>query len=99
MDHPAPENFNELLKGYLRESLNPQELDLFFELAAEPANSDMLAQAFRKDLENNPVDLTNEEQRNAAWIKLESKMEMTRRPVRLMPGILRWVAAAACLLG
>ncbi|HSZ35199.1 MAG TPA: FecR family protein, partial [Puia sp.] len=101
MDHPGPENFNELLKGYLRESLNPQELDLFFELAAEPANSNLLAQAFQKDLENNPADLSNAAERAESWKKLQLKMEVTSRtaPVRQMRTTLRWVAAAVCLLG
>jgi transmembrane sensor len=99
MDYPGPENFNEHLKGYLRESLNPQELDLFFKLAAEPANCDLLAQAFQKDLEYNRVDLTNDELREDAWKKLQSKIETTHRPVRPMRTTLRWVAVVVFLLG
>jgi transmembrane sensor len=99
MDHPGSEDFNELLKGYLRESLNPQELDLFFELAGEPANNERLAQSFRIDLENNEADLAIPGQRDEAWKKLLPKVERAYRPVRQMRTALRWVAVVVCLLG
>jgi transmembrane sensor len=99
MDHPGPEQFNELLKRYLRESLNPQELNLFFELAAAPENSGLLADSFRNDLENNPVDLSSAGQREAAWARLQSKMDLPATPVRHIGPVLRWAAILVCLLG
>ena len=63
MNNPETEHFNELLKGYLRESLNPQELALFFELASKPESIEVLAQSFRQDLENGMPDLSSESER------------------------------------
>ena len=99
MDHRGPEKFNELLRGYLRESLNPQELDLFFELAASPENSELIAESFRKDLDSDFPDLSSPGQKQEAWAKLQMKMDVSQRPVRHIPMALRWVAVLVCLLG
>ena len=99
MDHPGHEKFNELLKGYLRESLNPQELDLFFELAATPENSEMLAQSFQTELESDSFDLSSPGQKEAAWIRLTEKLDGRAKPVRHIGIALRWVAMLVCLLG
>jgi len=99
MDHRGPEEFNELLKGYLRESLNPQELDQFFELAKKPENSQILAHSFGSDLENGLVDLTSDKQREDAWSRVQAEMKNTGRPVLQIGVALRWVAVFVCLIG
>ena len=99
MDLTETEEFNELLKGYLRESLNPQELALFFELAARPENSQLVAHSFRKDLDDELPDLTSAGQRQEARTKLHAKTVANSPPVRQMHVTLRWVAALVCLLG
>ena len=99
MNHSGPDEFNELLKGYLRESLNPQELALFFELAAAPENAELLGKNYRKELESVLPDLTNREQIEEAWIKFQAEKEKHQRPVIQMRKVLRWVAILICLLG
>ncbi|HET7000721.1 MAG TPA: FecR domain-containing protein [Puia sp.] len=99
MDHPVKEEFNELLKGYLRESLNPQELTRFFELAAEAGNAETLAQSFQRDLEVGVPDLSRTEERREGWRVLSTKMETRSRSVLPMSRVLRWVAILVCLLG
>jgi transmembrane sensor len=98
MDHPGTEEFNELLKRYLQESLNPQELALFFELAARPDNSQLVASSFRKDLDDGLPDLSGSVQKQEAWTKLLAKTEANRPPVRQMRVALRWVAVLICLV-
>ncbi|HEY2348187.1 MAG TPA: FecR domain-containing protein [Puia sp.] len=99
MDNPETEHFSELLDGYLRESLNPQELALFFELASGTENSEVLAQSFRQDLENGLPDLSIDSEKQDAWTKLSEKLETNPRPVVRMRTALRWVAIVVCLLG
>jgi hypothetical protein len=99
MDQSGTEKFKELLQGYLRESLNPQELDLFFELALRPENSETLAQSFRGDLEIGVPNLSTNAQKQEAWIKLRGKLEENPRRIVRMRTPLRWVAIVFCLLG
>jgi transmembrane sensor len=99
MDHSGADEFNELLNGYLQESLNPQELTRFFEMAAAPEYADMLAKTFRKDLKTVLPDLTNREQIEGAWLKVRAEKEKHPRSVIQMRMVFRWVAIVICLLG
>src|SRR5664279_2995601 len=99
MGHRRTGEFNELLKGYLQESLNPQEQALFFELAARPENNQLFAQYFRKDLDEGLPDLTSAGQKQEAWTKLHAKLEVRPRPVIQIHMAFRWAAALVCLLG
>ncbi len=99
MDHSGPFVFNELLKGYLSESLNPQQLALFFEMSAAPENTEILAEIFRKELKTVLPDLTNQEQIEEAWVKLRAEKEKHPRRFVQMRMVYRWVAIVICLLG
>ena len=71
MDNPGEQDFNVLLKGYLDESLNPEDLESFLQLAAKPENMLLLQQSIEKDLSTGTADLTSAEQSKDAWRKLE----------------------------
>ncbi|HTB26894.1 MAG TPA: FecR domain-containing protein [Puia sp.] len=99
MDQSGTEEFNELLQGYLRESLTPEELSVFFELAAKPENSKLVAELYCKDLEIGLPDLSNIAEKQEAWTRLHVKMEKDPRPVFHLRTALRWVAIVVCFLG
>ncbi len=99
MNSPGKQDFTMLLKGYLDESLNPDELDHFFILSGQPENSLLIQEHFEKYLESDPVDLSNKAQSAQAWIRLQRKLQPSERPVRTMRPVVRWVAASVILVG
>ena len=57
MDKPGEQDFNALLKGYLDESLNPEGLESFLQLAGKPENMLLFQQSIEKDLLTGMADL------------------------------------------
>jgi transmembrane sensor len=102
MDNRGGQDFNVLLKGYLEESLTPADLETFLALASKAENVLLLQQSFEKDLYNNTADLTNQEQKNEAWTKLNANLEMGHRHMPVRRFYRPWVAASVlliCILG
>ena len=102
MDNRGGQDFNVLLKGYLEESLTPADLETFLALASKPENILLLQQSFEKDLYNDTADLTNQEQKNKAWTKLNANLEMDHRHIPVRRFYRTLVAASVlliCILG
>ena len=98
MDNLGRQDFNVLLKGYLDESLNPEDLESFLQLAAKPENMLLLQQSIEKDLSTGTADLTSAEQSKHAWRKLERKLETAPRVMRSGRFYRITVAASICLI-
>lgn len=102
MDNLGEQDFYVLLKGYLEESLSPADLEIFLSEAARPENILLLQQSFKKDLENDPPDLSSPGQAAQAWSSLRAKLETDRRTIRPRRFSVIWVAASVgllCILG
>jgi transmembrane sensor len=98
MDKPGEQDFNVLLKGYLDESLNPEDLESFLELAGKPENMLLLQQSIEKDLSTGTADLTSAEQSKDAWRNLEKKLETAPRILRSGRFYRITAAASICLI-
>jgi transmembrane sensor len=98
MNSNGEQRFHELLNGYLNESLSPKELEIFLELAAKPENALLLQQSFEKDLDAEPVDISNAEQAKDAWLRLSPKISTRRSSLGSKRITFFRVAAAACVL-
>src|SRR5450631_2493989 len=99
MEASKKQEFNALLRGYLRESLTQEELTMFFEQANLPENLLLLDQLFLQDLTGNLPDLTSPLQTKAAAEKLKVKIAaVEEKPIRRIQIPFRWAAAAVCLL-
>jgi transmembrane sensor len=98
MDKQGEQDFNVLLKGYLDESLNPEDLESFLQLAGKPENMLLLQQSIEKDLSSGTADLTSAEQSKDAWRKLEMKLETAPRGIRSGRFYRITIAASICLI-
>ena len=98
MDKRGEQDFNVLLKGYLDESLNPEDLESFLQLAGKPENMLLFQQFVEKDLSTGAADLTSAEQSKDAWRKLEKKLETAPRRIRSGRFYRITVAASICLI-
>ena len=102
MDKQDERDFNVLLKGYLDETLSPEDLETFLQLAGKPENMLLLQQSFEKDLENNTADLSSPGQVTDSWSKLNAKLQTDHRFIRPRRFYMGWAVAAAsvlCILG
>src|SRR5450432_446562 len=98
MEASKKQEFNTLLKGYLRESLTQEELTMFFEQANRPENLLLLQQSFAQDLMENLSDLTSPLQAKVAAERLMLKIAtVEEKPIRRIQFPFRWAAAAVCL--
>jgi transmembrane sensor len=98
MDKQDDRDFNVLLKGYLDESLSPEDLETFLRLAAKPEYMLLLQQSFEKDLKNNTADLSSQGQATDSWSKLNAKLKTDHRFIRPRRFYMGWAVAAASVL-
>jgi transmembrane sensor len=102
MDNHGSQVFNALLKGYLKESLTPADLEVFLELAGRSEYILILQQSFEKDFYNDTADLSTQKQKNEAWTKLNANLEMDHHQLPVRRFYRTWVAASVlliCILG
>ena len=95
------QHFNDLLKGWLKESLSGEELAEFFTLLQDPENLESLEQSIDRDFNSNIFDITDSSLVKPAFKRLNDRAGITGgkiKNIRPIRSIMRWAAAAAILI-